>query len=59
MMTRNVLASFVLLGVVGLCGAGELSVEDFQFDGPVACQGAKVEKVADNRRTRAANVSLL
>ena len=48
MIVRSVLASFVLLGVVGLCAAGELSVEDFQFDGPVGCQGAKVEKAADN-----------
>jgi len=28
--------------------AGELSVDDFKFDGPLGCQGAKVEKFAEN-----------
>ena len=46
----NQLALFVLFVAVNsnLAAAGELSVDDFKFDGPNGSQGASIEKVAAN-----------
>lgn len=40
--------SLVVSGSVGSVAAGELSVEDFKFDGPLGSQGATIERVDRN-----------
>jgi hypothetical protein len=45
---RFMAAGIVLSVAVGVGQAGELAVEDFQFDGPLGSQGAKIEKVGPN-----------
>jgi len=43
----GVLMMLVLIGVPAAV-AGELSVNDFKFDGPLGSQGATIEKIADS-----------
>ena len=37
-----------LLAAAITAPAGELAVEDFTFDGPLGCQGARIEKLGRN-----------
>jgi len=38
----------MLIVMPGNCPAGELSVEDFTFDGPLRSEGARIEKLGVN-----------
>ena len=45
---RALLALGVALFVFGTAAAGELSVDDFSFDGPSGSQGATIERVGQS-----------
>ena len=46
---RQAMLGLAFVAATAVAHAGELSVEDFKFDGPLGSQGAKIEKIDRNR----------